>query len=129
VAKLPVPPDAYLQLASVTEREGRIQDARDALLKYATLVGDEKPLATVATKIGDLSVRLGEPALAVRWFDRAMDEAGPSASLQLKLADAAWKAGNLNRAHQVIDEALAAEPDSRPLQQLKRRLPTGGGDR
>lgn len=123
VAKLPVPPDAYLQLASVTEGDGRIQDARDALLKYATLVGDEKPLATVATKIGDFSVRLGEPALAVRWFDRALDEAGPTVSLQLKLADAAWKAGDVTRAHQVIDDALAAEPDNRPLQQMKRRLP------
>ena len=61
VAKLPVPPDAYLQLADVTARDGRIQDARDALLKYATLVGDEQPLATVATQIADYSVRLGEP--------------------------------------------------------------------
>jgi tetratricopeptide (TPR) repeat protein len=123
VAKLPVPPDAYLQLAEVTGRDGRIQDARDALLKYATLVGDEKPLAIVATRIADYSVRLGEPALAVRWFDRAIDEAGPSAVLQVKLADAAYRAGDVARAHQIVDEGLAADPDNRPLQQLKRRLP------
>ena len=66
---------------------------------------------------------LGEPALAVRWFGRAIDEAGPSAALQLKLAEAAWKAGDVARAHQVIDEALASEPENRSLQQLKRRLP------
>jgi predicted Zn-dependent protease len=107
----------------VTSRDGRIQDARDALLKYATLIGDEKPLAQVATQIADYSVRLGEPALAVRWFDRAIDEAGPSTTLQLKLADAAWRAGDVARAHQVIDEGLGAEPDNRALQQLKRRLP------
>jgi hypothetical protein len=83
-----VPPDTYLLLAEVTSRDGRIQDARDALLRYATLIGDDKPLATVATRIADYSVRLGEPALAVRWFDRAIDEAGPSAALQVKLADA-----------------------------------------
>lgn len=123
VAKLPVPPDAYLQLAEVTARDGRIQDARDALLKYATLIGDDKPLATVATQIADFSVQLGEPALAVRWFDRAIDEAGPSSALQVKLAEAAWHAGDIARAHQVLDEGLAAEPDNRPLQQLKRRLP------
>jgi tetratricopeptide (TPR) repeat protein len=123
VARLPVPPDAYLQLADVTARDGRIQDARDALLKYATLIGDEKPLATVATQIGDYSMRLGEPTLAVRWFDRAIDEAGPSATLNLKLADAAWRAGDVARAHQVLDEGLASEPDNRPLQQLKRRIP------
>jgi tetratricopeptide (TPR) repeat protein len=123
VQKLPSPPEAYLQLAEVTGRDGRIQDARDALLNYATLIGDEKPLATVATQIADYSVRLGEPALAVRWFDRAIDEGGPTAALQLKLADAAWKAGDVARAHQVIDEGLAAEPDNRSLQQLKKRIP------
>jgi tetratricopeptide (TPR) repeat protein len=123
VDKLPVPPDAYLQLATVTSRDGRILDARDALLKYATLVGDEKPLAGVATQIADYSVRLGEPALAVRWFDRAMDEGGPSSALQLKLADAAWRAGDIARAHLVLDEALASEPNNRALQQLKKRLP------
>jgi tetratricopeptide (TPR) repeat protein len=123
VAKLPVPPNAFLDLAEVTRQAGRIQDARDALLKYATLIGDAKPLATVATQIGDYSMRLGEPSLAVRWFDRAIDEAGPSATLQVKLADAAWRAGDPARAHQVIDEGLAAEPDNRTLQQLKRRIP------
>jgi tetratricopeptide (TPR) repeat protein len=125
VAKLPVPPDAYLQLAEVTGREGRIQDARDALLRYATLIGDDKPMATVATQIADYSVRLGEPALAVRWFDRAIDEAGPSAALQIKLAEAAWRAGDVARASQVIDEGLASEPDNRTLLQLKRRVKPG----
>ena len=123
VATLPVVPDAYLRLADITARDGRVQVARDALLKYATLVGDERSLATVATRIGDYSVKLGEPALAVRWFGRAMDEAGPSTTLQLKLADAAWKAGDVARAHQVIDEAISSEPENRQLQQLKRRLP------
>lgn len=123
VAKLPVPPDAYLQLAEVTARDGRIQEARDALLKYATLMGDEKPLASVAAQIADYSVRLGDHALAVRWFDRAIDEAGPSATLHLKLAEAAWRAGDVVRAHQVIDEGLASEPENGPLQQLRRRIP------
>jgi tetratricopeptide (TPR) repeat protein len=127
VSKLPVPPDAYLQLAEVTSRDGRIQEARDALLKYATLVGDDKPLAAVATQIADYSIRLGEPTLAVKWLDRAIDEAGPSSALQLKLAEAAWRAGDVTRANQVIDEGLAAEPSNRALQQLKRRV--SGADR
>jgi tetratricopeptide (TPR) repeat protein len=125
VAKLPVPAEAYLQLADVTARDGRIQDARDALLKYATLVGDDKPLTTVAVLIGDYSVRLGDPSLAVRWFDRAIDEGGTNTSLQLKLAHAAWRAGDVARAHQVIDEALAAEPENTSLRLMKRRLPGG----
>ena len=122
VSKLPVPPEAYLQLAELTGRDGRIQDARDALLKYATLVGDDRPLAAIATQIGDYSVRLGEPSLAMRWFDRAIDEGGPNATLQVKLADAALRAGDEARAQQVISDGLAAEPGNRPLQQLKQRL-------
>lgn len=122
VSKLPVPPDAYLQLADVTAHDGRIQDARDALLKYATLIGDDKPLTTVATQIADYSVKLGEPALAVRWFDRAIDEGGPNSALQLRLADAAWQAGDAARAHQVLDEGLAAEPANRSLLELKKRI-------
>ena len=123
VARLPVPPDAYLQLADVTVRDGRIQDARDALLKYATLVGDDKPLADVSTRIADLSLRLGEPALAVRWFDRAIDDSGPSTALQVRLADAAIKSGDIDRARQVLDEALAADPGNRQLTQMRQRLP------
>jgi tetratricopeptide (TPR) repeat protein len=123
VAKLPVPADAYLQLADVTARDGRIQDARDALLKYAMLIGDDKPLTTIAVRIGDYSVRLGDPSLAVRWFDRAIDDGGANTALQLKLADAAWRAGDVGRAHQVIDEALSAEPENAALRQMKRRLP------
>jgi tetratricopeptide (TPR) repeat protein len=125
VSRPPVPADAYLQLATVTERDGRIQDARDALLKYATLVGDGQPLVAVATRIADLSVRLGEPALAVRWFDRALDESGPTSGLLTRLAEAALKAGDFARARQAVDEGLAAEPDDRALQDLKRRLPPG----
>ncbi len=123
VARVPVPPDAYLQLANLTSRDGRIQDARDALLKYAALVGDDKPLADVSTRIADFSMRLGEPAMAVRWFERAIDESGPSPALQVRLADAALKSGDLARARHVIDEGLAAEPGNRQLMQLKQRLP------
>jgi predicted Zn-dependent protease len=123
VSRLPVPPEAYLHLANVTAHDGRIQDARDALLKYATLIGDDKPLTIVATEIGDYSVRLGEPTLAMRWFDRAIDEGGPNSGLQVKLADAALRAGDVARARQVVDEALASEPGNPALQQLKSRLP------
>ena len=127
IAKLPAPPAAYLHLADVTSRDGRIQDARDALLNYATLIGDEKPLVSVATQIADYSIRLGEPALAVRWFDRAIDEGGPNPALQVKLADAAIRAGDVARANQVIEEGLAADPENRALQQLKRRITSGAG--
>ncbi len=65
-AQLPVPAEAYLHFATVTQRGGRIQDARDSLVKYVALVGDTRPIVSVASQIADLSLRLGEPAVAVR---------------------------------------------------------------
>ena len=58
-----------------------MQDARDALIRYATLVGDTEPVASIATQIASYSLRLNEPQLALRWIDRAMDEGGPTAAL------------------------------------------------
>lgn len=69
-----------------------------------------------------LSAELGEPALAVRWFDRAIDEAGPTPALLGRLADAAWKAGDLERAQAVVAEGLAIAPQDGVLLSLKRRV-------
>jgi tetratricopeptide (TPR) repeat protein len=123
LARLPVPAEAFLHFATVTQRGGRIQDARDSLVKYAALVGDSRPLASVASQIADLSLRLGEPAVAVRWLDRAVDEGGPSPALLSRLADAALKAGDYSRARAAVTRGLQAAPDDPALQQLKRRLP------
>ncbi len=49
---------------------------------------------------------------------------GRARRLQVKLADAALRAGDIARAHQVIDEGLASEPGNRQLaSSSKRRLP------
>jgi tetratricopeptide (TPR) repeat protein len=81
LAKLPVPPDAYLHLATIAGREGHVQEARDSLVNYATLVGDEKTVAGVAMRIAHYSVSLGEPQVAARWIERAIAEAGPTPAL------------------------------------------------
>ena len=78
VTRLPIRPEAYRYLASIVIRDGRVQDARDALIRYVTLVGDAEPVAAVATQIASYSLRLGESQLALRWIDRAVDEGGPT---------------------------------------------------
>jgi predicted Zn-dependent protease len=92
-------------------------------VKYAALVGDAKPLGSVASQIAGLSLRLGEPAVAVRWLDRAVDENGPTPSLLSRLAEAALKAGDIERARAAVSDGLRSAPDDPALQQLKRRLP------
>jgi Flp pilus assembly protein TadD len=80
-SKRPVDPDAYLHLATVTARVTRLEDARDALITYATLTSDRKPLAAIATQIATYSVQLGEPQVAEDWIERAVDEAGETPRL------------------------------------------------
>lgn len=121
-AKLPVPPEAYLHLATITARDGRLQEARDALVRYAMLVGDQQSMAGTATRIAEYSIQLGEPHLAVRWIDRAIDEAGPTAVLLATLADASWRAGDLARARTAMEEGLKLDPRQRTLLALRRRL-------
>ncbi len=76
----PVDPEAYRLLAAVVGRD-RAQEAREALLRYAALVGDAKPLTSVATDIAAYSLRLGEPQLALTWIDRAVGESGDTPAL------------------------------------------------
>jgi tetratricopeptide (TPR) repeat protein len=125
VTRLPVSPEAFLRLAAVTERQRRLPEARDALLQYLALVGDREPQSVLATRIADLSLRIGEPLLAVRWLDRAIDESGPTAAILGRLADAAWRAGDLARAREAVQAGLVIAPDDPALLALRRRLAAG----
>lgn len=122
VTRLPASTEAFLRLAAVTERQGRLTEARDALLQYAALAGDREPLATVAPRIAELSLRIGEPLLAARWLERAIDENGPSPNLLARLADAAWKGGDATRARAAIAAGLELSPDHAALLALQRRI-------
>jgi tetratricopeptide (TPR) repeat protein len=122
VTRLPAPPEAFLELASVTESQGRVQEARNALLQYAALVADRESIASVGVRIAALSMRIGEPNLAVRWLERVLDESGPTPALLARLADAAWSAGDESRARALVDEGLRLAPDDRALLSLRRRV-------
>jgi len=114
--------DAFTRLAAVSERQGRILEARDALLQFVALVGDREPHTAVASRIAALSIRLGEPLLAVRWLDRAIDDSGPSPALLARVADAALKGGDTDRAQDAVDEGLALAPADPVLVGLKDRV-------
>jgi tetratricopeptide (TPR) repeat protein len=125
VTRLPAPPEAFLELASVNEEQGRVQEARNALLQYAALVGDREPIAGVGVRIATLSMRMGEPNLTVRWLERVLDEAGPSPALLARLAAALLSAGDESRAREVVEEGLKLAPDDPALVALRRRVSDG----
>jgi tetratricopeptide (TPR) repeat protein len=86
--RLPVQPMAYRLLATLAARANRLMEARDALIRYVTLMGDHyEPAAPV--EIAAYSMRLGDPVTALRWIDRAIAESGETptlASLRIRVA-------------------------------------------
>lgn len=80
IARSPVEPDAYARLARLLGPTQPLE-ARDLLIRYATLVGDERPLAPVATDIAVYSLRVSQPAVALKWIDKAAEEAGEPPAL------------------------------------------------
>src|SRR5699024_4872745 len=72
----PVDPLAFYYLADAAERQAHYGSARDALLDYAALRGDQadaRKRSGEATRIGELSLRAGDPASAATYFLKAAD--------------------------------------------------------
>lgn len=122
----PTDPLAFFYLAEAAERSGNVPVARDALLDYHALEGDPadpRRRAILFQRIADLSLRIGEPAVAVTWFQRAAaDPTGADAGLLVRLADAQSRAGDQTGARETATKALDKEPTNRAARALLWRL-------
>ncbi len=120
---LPAPPAAFLDLAQVSEQNRRLPEARRALLDYAALAGhDETRRSGVAERIGDLSVRLGEPGMAADWYAAALEGARPAPDLLLRLARLQVQAGATADARRTLTQLLDKDPDHAQARALLARL-------
>lgn len=119
---VPVEPAALLLLASVAERAGHLGTARDALMRYTAVSGDGLPPPERAVHLGDLSMRLNEPAAAARWYSAAADAASPPAGTFARLAESHYRAGDRTSALATIARGLERDPKSADLLLLQRRL-------
>jgi tetratricopeptide (TPR) repeat protein len=120
--RYPVDPEAFLAYAEVAERQNHLAAARTALIAHGTLVGIDEGFMRRATKIGELSLRLDDPAAAAAWFQRALDAAPTDLRLLASLADAQLKAGDAESAGVMIARGLERDPDDPLLLALSRRL-------
>ncbi len=121
----PVDPLAYYYLADAAERLGHYAAARQALLDYAVLRGDEldaRRRAAHSARLGDLSLRLNEPAAAATYFLRASDDSPSDAALLARAADAQLRAGDRDTARAPITNALAKDPANPTALTVARRL-------
>ncbi len=122
ITYLPGPVEAYAALADVLVRRAELREARDVLVRYASLVAGTPAAGAVAPRIGELSMRVGDPHGAVYWYERALVELGPSAPLLQREAEAEASRGRHERAREIAAEGLALEPGHAGLLALKRTL-------
>jgi tetratricopeptide (TPR) repeat protein len=121
--KRPIDPRAFYYLADAAERLGHVSTARQALLDYDTLRGedpDPRVRSAEAVRIGNLSLKMGDPASASRAFLRAASNAGGDASLLVRAADAQWRSGDRAGARATLARALDKNPHNSLALALKR---------
>ena len=120
--KQPVEPLAFSYLADAAERLGHYDVARRALLDYEVLRGDEvdaRRRSAHAARLGDLSLKLREPAAAAAYFLRAAD--GTDAGLLARAADAQFRAGERAAALATAGQALERDPRNALALSVQRR--------
>jgi tetratricopeptide (TPR) repeat protein len=123
--RLPADPLAFFYLAEAAERAMHPEVARQALLDFRAIEGEEpdgRRRAAMAQRIGDLTLRINDPAGAVAWYQRAVEAGPPDAGLFVRLADALWKCGNADGARAAIAEALEEDPVNAAAKALLKRM-------
>jgi tetratricopeptide (TPR) repeat protein len=121
-AQFPVEPAAFLHLADAAERAGHFSTARDALARYTALSGDGLPPPDRALRMGDLSMRLNEPATAAAWYAKAAESPSATASVFARLADSQFRAGDSAGALKSVARGQQRDPRSPALIAIERRI-------
>jgi hypothetical protein len=107
--------------ATVAESRGHLDAARQALIDYIGLVGDNADTMQHATRIASLSLKLNDPHTAVPWLERAFRMAPKDIRVLTQLADAQLRVGDRAAAETTIARALENDPSNRALLALRRR--------
>ena len=108
--RFPTDPEVLPHLASVAERLGHLDDARQALVRYSILVDEDREEAQHAVRIADLSMQLNDAASAVAWYQKSEVLGASDVALLVRLAEAQAKAGQLDNARATIRRAVAQAP-------------------
>jgi len=120
---LPADPAAFLHLAEASERTGRAQAARRALLDYTSLVdAHDARRPGVAERVADLWLRIGEPRVAVQWYASASEGSRATPALLARLAQAQLQAGDTAGAHATLTRILDKDPDDAVARAMIKKI-------
>ncbi|HYN07893.1 MAG TPA: tetratricopeptide repeat protein [Vicinamibacterales bacterium] len=125
VATSPLDPEAFSFLADAAERLGHDVIARDALvsldaLEGGTVKGDTR--GPRSRRIGALSLRAGDPRLAVTYLTEAVNLGQAGLETLAQLARAKWLAGDIAGAKETLARALVIDPRNSELLKLARAM-------
>lgn len=121
----PVDPAAFYHLADAAGRLNRPEAAREALLDYHVLTGDDpvpRRRAAFAARIAALADATRAPALAAEWYRRAAAAGAGDADLLVRWAAAQAAAGDAGAAGETLARVLEKDPDHAAALALQRRL-------
>jgi tetratricopeptide (TPR) repeat protein len=119
--RYPLDPSSFTYYAIAAEQLNHLDGARQALIAYGALAGDDAQSASRAMRIAALSLRLNDPASAVRWLQRAADANPSDTKVLAALADAQLRNGDSNRALETIARGLALDAENPTLLTMSRR--------
>jgi tetratricopeptide (TPR) repeat protein len=71
--RYPVDPAAFLHYADAAEQQNHFASARQALLRYGALVGDDEAFPRRASRIAALSLKMNDRAAAAVWVARGLE--------------------------------------------------------
>ena len=115
--RYPVDPAAFAEYAAVAEKHNHLAEARDALISYHGLVGDDAGFAARALKIGQLSLRVNEETIALPWLQRAVAATPNDIRVLAALADAQYRTGDKDGAQ----ASRCPRPRNRPRERRPAR--------
>ncbi len=119
--RYPLDPSSFVQYATAAERLNHLDAARQALIDYGALAGDDAQSLARATRIAALSMRLNDPASAIRWLQKASDANPSDGKVLFSLADAQFRAGDVDGARKTVARGLQLDPENVALLKLSRR--------
>jgi tetratricopeptide (TPR) repeat protein len=118
----PTDPELLPHFASVAQRLGHLDDARQALVRYSALVDEDRDEAVRAARIADLSMDLNDTAAAIAWYQKSDALRAGDASLLARMAAAQLRAGQVEPARASIKRAIEKEPNHPLVRSVARRL-------
>jgi tetratricopeptide (TPR) repeat protein len=120
--RFPIDPELLPHFASVAQRLGHFDDARQALLRYSILVDEDGEEGVHAARIADLSMQLDDVVSAVAWYQKSDALRVNDASTLARMAEAQWRVGQVDNALATIKRARDKDPNHPLVRSVGRRL-------